>query len=186
MLTEPTKKYRHLTLLEQKHILEYLEEGNSLNWVQNLTGVPRTTIHSIKNRRDKILAQFENGTKNVESMKKIPSLTHLMIEEELYDWYLKRQKRTSHIPLSKIRKKGMEIHVQKCTIPECSFKCSAGYVQKFKKRYNIGTQQGVPKSELGILESFDVLIKYFTGSKEAKMVELLHLKKQKFITNQNV
>lgn len=122
---------------EQKQILDYFDKGHPLNWIVKKTGVPRSTIQSVKKRQDKIMKQFENGPLNVAELKKIPDDRHLVIEKELFDWYVKQEKGTTLVSFNEIRKKGMELHVQNCKIRTCNFSCSKTWVGNFKRRYNL-------------------------------------------------
>lgn len=149
-LPEVKRLNRSLTLVEQKQ-LDSLDENNSVRSVTEMTRVPKSTIGSIKNRRDKIDVSFENSTKSGE-IKIIRDGGHTFLEKDLLDWYSEQQKETPQIPLSLIRKRGMEIHVQTCPDRECNFKCSRGWVENFKRKHHLCESGDISSSDINMIE----------------------------------
>lgn len=129
-------KYRTLKLTQKRQILDYLDEGQSINWIKTQTQTPRSTIFNINKNRAKILQQFEME-KNVNEIKTIRPVTHPELEHALFLWFTTQRKK--FIPVSQVimRKKAEVLHGRICARENCQFKASTGFVQKFRHRHGI-------------------------------------------------
>lgn len=162
------RKFRTLNQVQKKQILDYLDSGQSINWIKEKTKTPRSTINNIRRNREKILQQFELK-KNVNLIKTIQPVTHPELEKVLFMWFLMQRKK--FIPVSQVwmRQKAESFHKELCQKENCNFKASVGYVQKFRHRHGIRvlavTGEKLSSNTNGIEEFMAQLIKIYHDNK---------------------
>ncbi|XP_066141194.1 tigger transposable element-derived protein 4-like [Euwallacea fornicatus] len=120
---------RVFTLHEKLSIINDNEKGLSQSFVCLKMGLKKSTVSNIWKNRDKIL----NYWKTNDEKKKIRLPLHSWVDEILFKWF--QQKRTNNFPISRPMLPMKVEEFGKIIVDD--FKCSSGWLDRFKKRHNI-------------------------------------------------
>lgn len=125
------KKYHELTL-EQKNKALNLLRTKSFTSVSKLTNIPRTTLYSIKRSETRVRQGLNLKRATLKTRKRLRVSTHPQLNDQLYAWFLK--KRSAHMPISDklLGAKCQQLHKKMCSIQNCMFKASQGWIKSFK------------------------------------------------------
>lgn len=114
---------------EKFTIVSEIEKGTSQAEICMNMRLKKSTVCNIWKNREKI----KNDWKNNDKRKKMRSATHPEVDELLFKWF--RQKRANNIAVSgpMLLMKAEEF----AKMIKDDFKCSSGWLDRFKKRHNI-------------------------------------------------
>ncbi|XP_066259864.1 tigger transposable element-derived protein 4-like [Euwallacea similis] len=120
---------RAFTLHEKLTIINDIEKGLSQSFVCSKMGLKKSTVSNIWKNRDKI----KNDWKTNDQKKKMRLPLHSRVDEILFKWF--QQKRANNFPISgpMLQMKAEEFG----KMIGDDFKCSSGWLDRFKKRHNI-------------------------------------------------
>lgn len=68
-------------------MIEFNEEGRSINWIKNKTSLPRSTLDSIIKRKFKVRQQLDER-KYVKVIKRVRGVSHPILDKALFFWFL--------------------------------------------------------------------------------------------------
>lgn len=127
-------KRTDVTISKKIEAIQQVEERKkSKSQIAKDFGIPPSTLSTWIKCSDKIKQAVEEG-KNVKGRKRIRGAKHADVENELFEWLC--HMRAERVPLSGpiVQKKAEEIAYQ---IGIEGFKCSTGWLNRFKERFNI-------------------------------------------------
>ena len=97
-------------------------------------GIGYSTLSGILKQKDSILnSQIEAIPSNAKSLRKA---AHPDLEQKLYEWYWYTRKHRQNLPIDGLTIQAEAIDIAK-KLGINDFKCSLGWVQKFKNRFEI-------------------------------------------------
>ncbi|XP_023238913.1 tigger transposable element-derived protein 4-like [Centruroides sculpturatus] len=118
-----------LTLDCKVEIIKAVESGRKKADVCRDFGLANSTVCTIIKNREKILKSFQDGKGQV---KKIKLCEKVNIDDALIKWF--NQCRSSNLPLNGLMEKAEEFGR---LLGDTNFKCSNGWLDRFKQRHNI-------------------------------------------------
>ncbi|CAH2005620.1 unnamed protein product [Acanthoscelides obtectus] len=134
---------RAFTLREKFTIVSELEQGSSQANICARMAMKKSTVSNIWKNRDKI----KNDWKSYSQKKKMRQSLHPQVDDMLFQWF--QQKRANNFPIS-----GPMLQIKAEEFGKLIgdyFKCSSGWLDRFKKRHNIvfGKMCGRTKNTAG-------------------------------------
>ncbi|XP_058808383.1 jerky protein homolog-like [Phymastichus coffea] len=130
------KRQVNLTVQQKAAIVAALDAGKSTQSLAQLYGVDPTTIRRVKSQKPEIMKralELDDSQQNKECKR-------IHVEENprdmaLYEWF--KQQRSSGTPISGDVLKAKALELNKFVGAAADFKASNGWLEKFKKRYQI-------------------------------------------------
>lgn len=126
---------KHLKLSEKLEILESLSKGRCVTDLAKQFGVAKSTICAIKKRRTLILRKTNQNVDGIRKFKTLKKSTYSKMEKALYKWFISLRER--NIPVSGLMLKQKAINLQKSIDESSTFIASNGWLNRFKRRYNV-------------------------------------------------
>lgn len=125
-----SSKRKVLSIEDKVSVIRAIESGGKMCDVSRLLGLPRTTVSTIWQSKEKISKAAAQGN----SLKKLRVPTFDQIDRAMLQWF--QQQRAKHVPLSgPIVKAKAEVFAQQLDIKD--FKASEGWLYRFKRRHGI-------------------------------------------------
>uniref|UniRef100_H2ZYE0 HTH CENPB-type domain-containing protein n=1 Tax=Latimeria chalumnae TaxID=7897 RepID=H2ZYE0_LATCH len=145
------KSYRSVSLLKKAEAIQDVKKGVSKKEVCRQYDVPRTTLNTWLKNEKKITGVIEEGTFNPDR-KRMRMGDYSDIEERLVPWL--RQARANNIPVSGpiLLAKANEFATQ---LGITDFKCSQGWMDRFKARHSIMLKQACGEANAAPLASVE-------------------------------
>lgn len=124
-----TNKKRAFTVHEKFTIISEIENGCSQTDICAKMKLKKSTVSNIWKNRDKIKIDWKVN----DQKKKMRLSSHPQVDEMLFKWF--QQKRANNFPISGSMLQIKAEEFGKMTGDD--FKCSSGWLDRFKKRHNI-------------------------------------------------
>eukprot|EP00062_Callorhinchus_milii_P003525 gi/632940940/ref/XP_007885601.1/ PREDICTED: tigger transposable element-derived protein 4-like [Callorhinchus milii] len=145
-LTVNKKICKTLSIRTKANAISEVLNGESKAVVAKKFNVPRTTLYSWLENKDKILGAINADTFNV-NRKRMRTSTHSDIENCLLAWL--RQARAQSIPVSGaiLTEKANQFAAQ---LGEAKFECTNGWLERFKSRHGVSLRRSQISSAIKI------------------------------------
>lgn len=130
--TQSCVKRNVLTIQRKLKIISKLESGSSQADVAREENLPKTTVASIWQSRKKILEASNNKSHKI---KKIRDPVRQDVDKALLEWF--KNQRSSNIPITGPLLKTKAEDLARLLNEDHQFKCSTGWLERFKARHNI-------------------------------------------------
>jgi len=127
------RKRVDLGLNAKMEILQLLDSKCKRPDIANQFGIDVSTISKIASKREKITQDFHSSLSSV-SCKRMRKSSYVDIEDALLKWF--KQTRSSQLPVSGPILAEVAERLAK-EMGQTEWKCSAGFLDRFKKRHNI-------------------------------------------------
>lgn len=121
-----------LTVEKKMKIIRKIENGSSQAEVGRELNLPKTTVATIWQNRKKILEASSNKSHKI---KKIREPLRQDVDKALLYWF--KNQRASNVPVSGPLLKSKAEDLAKLLNSDEQFKCSTGWLERFKTRHNI-------------------------------------------------
>ena len=143
---EEKKPRRPLTLEQRVFALKLMSSGLSSRKTALSLGVGKSQIQEIFKRRDEIMADWQSENVNPDRKRKARKTANDEINSMCLKWYNEAVASGYQVSGPALQQKALELAVQ-LGIP--SFKASNGWLESFRKRYNLVTAGQVHKGNSG-------------------------------------
>lgn len=125
-------KRRALSIQDKFNIITEIETGSSQTTISSKMKIGKSTVSTIWKNKNKIKRDYNEGMINL-NKKKMRTSTHNNVDHMLLKWF--QQKRANNVPVSgQLLQLKAEEFGRNCGD---EFKCSSGWLDRFKKRHNI-------------------------------------------------
>lgn len=135
ILNKNKKKPNHLTLKQKAKILDEIKIGVSFSRLSFNYNVLKSTISRVAATKLKITEDVSNTFSGSGKRKYIRRSEYPIMEQKLYQWFLKQRARNVSIGGNQIKYMARKIHDR--INKEASFNASDGWFSNFKKRFGI-------------------------------------------------
>lgn len=122
-----------LSLYEKAKVVEDSNKGIGVTALSKKYGVAKSTICSIKNKRQMICARVANTQKPTKQCT-LKSAEFPEMEQRIYNWFLAQREKNIPITGDMIKHKALSL---KTVMNIQRFNASEGWLQRFKTRYGI-------------------------------------------------
>jgi len=109
-----------------------IEKGYGKVEVSKRKGIPYSTVCSIWNDREK--TKTRTGEYHSENIKKLRKSSHDVLDDELLRWFKQQKAANTNVDGTVLLAQADKIAVM---LGHLEFKCSKGWIDRFKKRHNI-------------------------------------------------
>lgn len=130
------KKPICLQLKDKADILDSLKKGTSVTSLAKKYNVAKSTICSIKKKKESILTCVNNTYQGPGKRRTLKSSEFSAMEKSLYHWFIRMRNRNWPVSGLMLKEKAKELHSQ-LKESEARFNASDGWLQRFKKRYGV-------------------------------------------------
>lgn len=132
------RKQTSIDLSTKLKIIEEIEKGTKFKSViAKEFGIPKSTLSTILKNKEKLYQAIAAGTVTpTQKTKRMRLAKHEDVEAELFTWF--KSVRSANLPISGpiIQEKAEKIAEN---LGVTDFKCSSGWLHRFKNRHNIGS-----------------------------------------------
>lgn len=126
-------KSKCLSLYEKAKVLEDLNRGFNVTLLAKKYGIAKSTVCSIKNKKEKIIDRVSNTIKPTQKCT-LRSAELPEMEMQLYKWFIAQRERNMPVSGDMMKQKALSLTA---SMNLGNFRASDGWLQRFKERYGV-------------------------------------------------
>lgn len=137
---DSSRKNNFLSLKDKAEILQRLDQGALASNLAREYGISKSTVSRFKKKKDVIQQAVTTTFPNNTERRTMRGTLYKKTEAALYQWYLAQKQKNVNVTSSMLREKA-QVFYNQCEETNYSFCASAGWLNKFRRRYGIQLPQ---------------------------------------------
>ena len=125
-----------MTLEQKVEIIRKNQAGSSIRQLASEYSVARPSIDLALKNKDKILAAYQQNTDSSAKRRRVEKFGEVGIGEKVWAWFVETRGKIINVTGEMIQTKAKEL-AEEYEVPAESFTASNGWLEKWKKRYNV-------------------------------------------------